>query len=176
MTAEKFWSFPVRIENIPETGQQFTLRADDHVRASIVCAAELIGLPRLEAQFEVIRRGRSSAHVTGSVSATVQQTCVVTLEPMSNEIDESVDVAFAPAAAVASSQVVVSAAGADEPPEPIVDGTIDLGALAVEFLLLGIDPYPRKGDAVFAAPQEAEPAAHPFAALAALKKPEPGKA
>jgi uncharacterized protein len=43
-------------------------------------------------------------------------------------------------------------------------------------LLLAIDPYPRKPDAVFASPESQDPDAHPFAALAALKKPDkPGK-
>ena len=36
-------------------------------------------------------------------------------------------------------------------PEPLHDGAVDLGAVATEFLLLGIDPYPRKPDAVFEA-------------------------
>ena len=58
-----------------------------------------------------------------------------------------------------------------EPPEPLVGGTIDLGAVAVEFLMLGIDPYPRKEGAEFAAPSADLEGAHPFAALAALKKP-----
>ncbi|MND03201.1 hypothetical protein D3C83_229160 [compost metagenome] len=50
-------------------------------------------------------------------------------------------------------------------------GTVDLGALAAEFLVLGIDPYPRKPGASFEAPATADdPAAHPFATLAALKK------
>ena len=38
---------------------------------------------------------------------------------------------------------------AEDPPEPIVNGAIDLGALAAEFLMLGLDPYPRKPGAVF---------------------------
>ena len=58
----------------------------------------------------------------------------------------------------------------DEPPEPLVGGTIDLGALATEFLLLGIDPYPRKAGAEFAPPKAEDDGAHPFAALEALKK------
>ncbi len=40
----------------------------------------------------------------------------------------------------------------DEPPEPLVGGTVDLGAIATEFLILGIDPYPRKPGAEFDAP------------------------
>ena len=41
---------------------------------------------------------------------------------------------------------------ADDPPEVLHDGAVDLGAVATEFLLLGIDPYPRKPGAVFDAP------------------------
>jgi len=51
--------------------------------------------------------------------------------------------------------------------------TQDLGAVATEFLMLGIDPYPRKPWAEFAAPKVDSDGAHPFAALAALKK-DPG--
>ena len=32
----------------------------------------------------------------------------------------------------------------EDAPDPIVDGKIDLGALAAEFMILGLDPYPRK--------------------------------
>ena len=55
-----------------------------------------------------------------------------------------------------------------------VDGTIDLGAIATEFLILGIDPYPRKPGIVFDAPRTGEASGHPFAALAALKKGQHG--
>jgi len=65
----------------------------------------------------------------------------------------------------------VSAAALDEEPEPLVDGRIDLGAIATEFLVLGIDPHPRKRGVAFELPVvEADPDVHPFAALAALKK------
>ena len=58
----------------------------------------------------------------------------------------------------------------EEPPEPLIDGTVDLGAIATEFLVLGIDPYPRKADVEFKPPQVAADAPHPFAGLEALKK------
>ena len=62
------------------------------------------------------------------------------------------------------------ARGDDEPPEPLVDGTLDLGGLAVEFLILGIDPYPRKAGAQFSPPKAEDAGEHPFAALESLKK------
>jgi hypothetical protein len=64
-----------------------------------------------------------------------------------------------------------AAAEQADPPEVLQHGSIDLGALAVEFLLLGIDPYPRKPGVSFEPPRVVDdPAAHPFAVLAALKK------
>jgi hypothetical protein len=56
----------------------------------------------------------------------------------------------------------------------LTGGMVDLGALATEFLILGIDPYPRKADAVFAGSSAGEGPANPFAALAALKKKQGG--
>src|SRR5262249_62155601 len=59
--------------------------------------------------------------------------------------------------------------GVDEP-AVLAGGVIALGAIAAEFLILGLDPYPRKPDAIFQASAVGEDPAHPFAALAALKK------
>ena len=57
-----------------------------------------------------------------------------------------------------------------DPPEPIENGIIDLGRLATDALYLGVDPYPRKPDAVFEPLVEAaDPEDHPFAALKALQ-------
>jgi uncharacterized metal-binding protein YceD (DUF177 family) len=128
-------------------------------------------LPRLDAGFDVAPHGRSGLHVIGRVSATVGQSCVVSLEPIENEIDEAVDLVFTPAAAA---PVGDGSGELDLPyedgPEPLVDGTVDLGAIATEFLILAIDPYPRKPDTVFQAPAAGDATAHPFAVLAALKK------
>ena len=55
-------------------------------------------------------------------------------------------------------------------PEPLVGGVVDLGALATEFLILGLNPYPRKSGAIFEALPEGKPDNGPFAALAPLAK------
>ena len=86
------------------------------------------------------------------------QNCVVTLEPIESEIDEAVDLVFLPEAATApDAGGRCSAVEADDPPETLQDGMVDLGAVATEFLLLGIDPYPRKPGAVFDAPPARRP-------------------
>lgn len=175
--AERLWSVPLAVSEVPDTGRHLELVADERARAAVAGLAGLAALPRLDASFDVIPHGRGGLHVFGRVSATVGQTCVVTLEPVENEIDEAIDLVFAPPGP--SSPVADLDRGEvqvpdEDAPEPLVGGRIDLGAIATEFLILGIDPYPRRPDAVFRSPA-ADDSAHPFAALAALKGGQGGK-
>lgn len=174
VSAPPAWHVPVAVEDIPETGEHFDLEADTEVRAAVARVAGLRDLPRLTASFDVTRRGAGGLHVAGSVSATVGQICVVTLDPVDNEIQETIDLAFVPQQAGEPSGE--GEAEKPEPrdvkwndPEPLVGGTIDLGALATEFLILGLDPYPRKPGAVFQPPHDEKPDPGPFAGLAKLK-------
>jgi uncharacterized metal-binding protein YceD (DUF177 family) len=171
------WRVPVVQAEVPETGMQVDLAADQKVRADIAKLAGLAALRRLEASFEVTPRGRSGLHVIGRVSATVGQTCCVTLEPIENEVDEAVNLVFVPAVVEPGDnhdgrEVEIPH---EDAPEMLVNGMVDLGALATEFLILGIDPYPRKPGTVFHAPSVGDDFAQPFAALAALKKGRGGK-
>jgi len=164
------WSVPVEVAAVPEAGRRLDLVADGAARDAIAKTAGLAALPRLEAGFDLTRQGADGLRVVGRIQATVVQNCVVTLEPIESQIDEVVDLLFLPDAGPVTEAVDLEALEAHEPPEAIRDGVIDLGAVATEFLLLGLDPYPRKPGAVFVAPPAGDPASHPFAALAALKK------
>jgi Large ribosomal RNA subunit accumulation protein YceD len=170
------WHVRVALEDIPEGGQHFTLAADAQVRAAIAQTAGLREVPRLEADFkvtrEVTRHGAEGVHVVGQVSASVGQTCVVTLEPLLNEVTEDVDLLFVPQSADVDRDEID--AGPKElkwdDPEPLTGGVVDLGALAAEFLILGLDPYPRRPDAAFDPPQDSKSQANPFDALAGWAK------
>jgi hypothetical protein len=168
------WPVPVTVEDVAETGQHFELIADAAVRAAIARLAGLRDLPRLQADFDVTRHGAAGLRVIGRVSATVGQNCVVTLEPLASEIDEEVDLLFMPQSADgAGSGGGMDDGGADvkwDDPEPLIGGVVDLGALATEFLVLGIDPYPRKPGAVFEPPRDSQAEEGPFAALASMAK------
>ncbi|HTC03124.1 MAG TPA: DUF177 domain-containing protein [Xanthobacteraceae bacterium] len=173
------WQVPVAIEDVAETGQHFDLVADDDIRAAVARVVGLRDLPRLEASFDVTRHGADGLHVSGRMSATVGQNCVVTLELLVNEVEEDIDLVFAPPPPSVERKAGDDEAaeeGSERPqrswngPEPLVGGGVDLGALATEFLILGLDPYPRKPGAVFEAPQDVKPDPGPFAALAGLKE------
>ncbi len=154
------------LEDIPETGMHLEIDAPESTRSEIVPLAGVRELPRLSAAFH-LSRGGAGVRVTGQVSARVGQTCVVTLEPIENGLEEQVDLMFSLASTGASQ---TDTKDGDEPPEPLVDGKLDLGAIATEFLLLGIDPYPRKAGVEFAPVIADDVSAKPFAALEALKK------
>jgi uncharacterized metal-binding protein YceD (DUF177 family) len=163
------WSAPVRLDEVPETGLHMALAADAATRAAVAAEAGVNEVPQLTAGFDVARHGRDGLRVVGTVSARVRQTCVVTLEPVENEIEEQIDLVFVPASHLGSTGEVNLSAEAAEPPEALIDGVVDLGSVATEFLMLGIDPYPRKPGVVFEPPQSADTGSHPFAALAALR-------
>jgi uncharacterized metal-binding protein YceD (DUF177 family) len=136
----------------------------------------LPAIASLAATFAVRRSGRSGARVTGEVHAEITQVCVVSLESFAATVDEPVDVRFAPAEAAETARRVreddaeMVEVGGEDPPDPMVDGRIDLGALAAEFFALGLDPYPRKPGVAFDPPEPQGGQDSPFAALAEPKK------
>jgi uncharacterized metal-binding protein YceD (DUF177 family) len=168
--ADAPWSFPVPADEIPAAGRHVDLKANADERAAVARAASVVEISRLEASFDLAPFARDGVHVAGMVCASVTQTCVVTLEPMTSEVEETVDLVFMPPEGPRASSKSIDL---DETavPDILENGIVDLGAVAVEFLILGLDPYPRKPGVAFDAPPIAtDPEAHPFAALAALKK------
>lgn len=174
-SVQDLWQAPFSVADLPEAGTHRDIEADGETRARIAAAAGLRDVSRLAAHFDLMPLSGERVHVTGTVSATVGQTCVVTLEPLDSPIEETVDLIFSPDAvepepAPESEDPNRHGSWEADPPEPLVNGVIDLGALAVEFMVLGINTYPRKEGATLDAPVEkADPGAHPFAALARLK-------
>ena len=177
------WRSPVILAQLPETGLHRNLTASPAERQAMAELAGVREIPAAEASFEVVPKSGGRVHVTGHVRARVGQTCVVTLDPIESEIDEEVDLTFAPEAEarrladlIEEGQDDAEPAEVTDPPEPIVGGIIDLGRIATDALFLAIDPYPRKPGAVFetevAAP---DPEDHPFAALKALQDQKKGK-
>jgi uncharacterized metal-binding protein YceD (DUF177 family) len=172
------WRVPITVAHIPDTGLHRKLEASTAERQAM---AELAGLREIlsaQAAFDVTPKSGGRVHVTGYVRARVGQTCVVTLDPIENEIDEEIDLMFAPEAEARRLADLIEEGQDNEeppeiadPPEAIVGGIIDLGRLATDALFLAIDPYPRKSGAVFEAEvTTADPGDHPFAVLKALQE------
>jgi hypothetical protein len=183
------WRVPLIVVQIPDTGLHRDFEADQAAREAIAAAGGLREVSSASASLDVTPKSGGRVHVTGHVRARIGQTCVVTLDPIENEIDESIDVVFAPLEQIPDlSDLVDEAAESDteipDPPEPIINGVIDLGRIATDALFLAVDPYPRRLGATFQPAVEiVDPNDHPFSALKALKpdakasgsKRQPGK-
>lgn len=178
------WRVPVAVAQIPETGLHRDIEADKAAREGMAEVGGLREVLSANASLDVTPKSGGRFHVAGRVRAQVGQTCVVTLDPIESDIDEAIDLIFAPSEQIPQmADLVDDAAESDveipDPPEPIENGVIDLGRLATDALFLAIDPYPRKPDAVFEPPVVPDdPEDHPFAALKALqvdKKPPGAK-
>ena len=163
----------MRVDALPVDGVALTIVADEGERAALAALNRLPAIANLTASFTLRRSGRDGARVTGAVHADVTQVCIVTLEPFAASLDEPVEVVFAPPAKETPARRGVQEEvnldlTAEDPPDTIVDGVVDLGALAAEFFALGLDPYPRKPGAELEAPPPESGDPSPFAALAEL--------
>jgi uncharacterized metal-binding protein YceD (DUF177 family) len=168
MNKPEGWHIPVRLENVPDTGLQLDFDADEEVRARLGAVAGVRSVSRLHASVALTRHGEG-LRAAGRVTAAIGQTCIVSLEPLETYVDERFDVLFVPSEGDVSAVPIHAAEDVDDTRETLVDGTADVGAVAAEFFLLGIDRYPRRPGAVFAVPVEDRAGDSPFAALAKLK-------
>lgn len=172
-------SHPIRVEAIRQRGTEIVLKAEPQQLAGIAAMLDLASLEALEARYTLTRNG-DRVKLEGRIAAELHQTCVVTLEPFPVRLDVPVKLDFAPQddALLAARRGDADDAEIDievllneeDPPEPIADGVIDLGAITLEFLALSLDPYPRKPGVSFEAPAAESGDLSPFAALAKLKR------
>lgn len=172
------FSHPIVVAEVPEGGTDVSISADAETLRALADADNLPNIESLDADFHIARKPGERFNVSGEMRAKVTQICVVSLEPFESLIVEPIDVDFASPKEAAELSAKWDAAQeaahfelGEDPPDPIVDGQIDLGALAAEFLALGLDPYPRKPGVTFEPPSAGESAPEtPFSVLKQLKE------
>jgi uncharacterized metal-binding protein YceD (DUF177 family) len=172
----------LRIDEIRD-GDQGLIEAKGAERSAIAGLLDLGELSRLALSYSLHRLGQGRIGLKGRLTAKLTQTCVVSLEPLPQELDVPLEVAFWPVSQIRDMEkaaaVDPTSQGILDWPESIVDGKIDLGPVLYESLATALDPYPRAKGVAFAwadqgesAAEEETPAATgPFAALARLKQP-----
>ena len=153
------------------------IEATEAERADVAARFKLISVDSLSADMDVRRSAAGLIVIDGVLRAEVVHTCVVSLEPAPQRIDEPFHLTLVPAGSKAAppepkpgAEILVDPE-ADQP-EVVAGPTIDLGGIVIEHFSLALDPYPRAPGAEL--PAEAAvgadaPDPSPFAALAALK-------
>lgn len=141
---------------------------DEAAALTRLLGARTVRKMRLAGTLERLPRG--GWRLDATLGATVVQTCVVTLDPVTTRIDQPLHRLFLPRSTPVPVDLEIPPDEDDEV-EPLGD-TIDLGLVATEALALALPPYPRVPGATFevaadAGPDEAAP--KPFAALEVLR-------
>ena len=131
------------------------VEAKPEERAALAEVLDLQAIDRLVAVLHLRRLASGLIEVKGELEGEVVQTCVVTLEPVPARIHESFRVTFGDVEPEPTLGEIDIDFEDSDPPEPIVEGKIDLGAVVAEQLSLALDPYPRKEGAEI--PQEFAP-------------------
>ena len=131
MNKPEGWRVPVHLESIPDSrdASRSRRRRRGADRGSPPPPG-VRGVTRLHASVDLTRHG-DGLRAAGRVTATVGQTCVVTLEPLENKVDEPFDVLFVPPEAVADAAAIAvpAAEAVDDTRETLVDGAADIGAV-----------------------------------------------
>lgn len=155
-------SRPVVVASVPAEGVEIAIVADEAERAAL---AELNGaeaIERFEARVRLKPVGRNGLTARGELVADAVRLCVVTLEPFVESLREDIDARYV------TEFADQAAADAEDAPDLIENGVVDVGALASEFFTLGLDPHPKKPGAQFDPAVVRDPADSPFAALREL--------
>jgi uncharacterized metal-binding protein YceD (DUF177 family) len=153
--------------------QHLKLRPDEQELRAIARLGKLHAVNRFLADVAITPRADGTIRIHGTLDAAIEPLCVVTLEPFAQTISEEIEAVFADANVIEKLRRRAEEAELDfDPPDEIEDNVIDIGALAVEFLMLALDPYPKKPGVSFGDHVEPVESASPFAALKALRPDE----
>ena len=173
MAAELDWDHAVG--DIPDAGLKVERAASAEERQAIAAALDLLACNSLAVRYAIAARGEGHFRLAGSLEASIEQACVVTLEPLTNQVAESFSVDYWPDTDMPSSSGGVLDVHDEPDLEPIVAGRMEVGRVVFECLASALDLFPRKPGATFespAAPQGGDSAGRtegPFAALAKIK-------
>ena len=178
----------VDIDRMGPNGTALEIAASDSERLALAKRFGFLGLPALSARVTVDRRPGGQVVVEGRLRGRIVQACILTLDPVAQDLDETFRLTFKQDLAEErdpeSGEALVSAQA--DAPEPLTESLLDVGEIVAEQLSLAADPYPRKHgvklEDVLPKPRKEgrhgrhEPRRHPFAGLAALRdKPRRGR-
>jgi len=170
------YTHPIRVADLPAhkpTG--FLLTPDAGARKRIARELSVSALHKLRFEGRIAPAGKSGWRLDGRLGATVVQSCVVTLDPLTTRIDVPLTRRYVPESARPLTGSEAEMDG-DDNIEPLNE-IIDLGQTMVEALALALPDYPRTRGVVFSEAAFTTPGrkttieeeSKPFAPLAILR-------
>lgn len=176
---QKSFSYKINVAHLSAKPLLVSLEADDRERQILAERWGVSSVEAVTAKLEVSRWKREGVRIKGTVEAHITQSCIVTLDPVASQIVETIEALFVPEGSRLSrvqtsdtGEMIVDAVGPDAP-ETFHGETIDLAEICEQFIVLSIDPYPRREGAEMPpdlnGPSADEERESPFASLSAYK-------
>lgn len=153
------FSRPLRAEIVGARGRIEKLTAQPEEMAALARRFDILSVDSLNAEIELRVHRREGVALSGRLVADVTQACVVSLEPVPEHIEVTFERVFEPGAEDPEASFSVDDLFdplAQDPPEPLIDGIVDLGEVVAEELALSLNPYPRAPGAEIPAAYRAE--------------------
>ncbi|MCB9993680.1 MAG: DUF177 domain-containing protein [Hyphomicrobiaceae bacterium] len=162
----------IPVDVITHASRTLDFEADKDQLVWLTGTMHVSEIRKVAAQFSLVREAEG-VHVTGTLTATVVQPCIVTLEPVTQQIDVPLDRRYLPERMRVPDPGPASETHVDldseDLPDYFVGGDVDLAPLVIDTLGMEIDLYPRAPGAELPETRENAPSesTSPFAALAA---------
>lgn len=158
----------VNVRDLPKDGAKYSISVNSEDCIKLATRFGLVQINKLNAKLRLDRQARSAVRLSGKIEAQITQTCVVTLEPVREDISVDIDIIFRPNFDEFTLDNSEFDSALDF--EPLPGDTLDLGEIVSEELALSINPYPRVAGAPLIGPNSNdERSKKPFAALSAIK-------
>lgn len=165
-------SWDAKVHEIPRAGIAAHKEATQAECAAIAKEIDVIEVLSLTADYQIKNAGKGRFKLTGTLTARLLRTCVVSLEPTTEKLIETLDCIFLPPEKLPTDQAEEEEILTAEEYEPINGDTLDVSRIVLEVLSAGLNPFPRSPGAELEKPQSSEVEAasseHPFAALSKL--------
>lgn len=160
---ETVFSLPVSLSALPAAGRTFDLVPDPATRAAIAARLGVPAVERLSGRI-LLAPEPGGYRLAGRVEAALSRVCVVTLEPLSETVDERFTLRFASGGGAVAEDADPTLD--EDAPEPLDGDSLDIAEMLVQQLALAMTPYPRRPDASFASAEFGESLEKsPFAVL-----------
>ncbi len=166
----KISEWTVAVSSIGARGLDYERRASREQCAALAAELGIVSCQDLCLTARIFPLEDGRFRLEGRLHAKLQQSCVVSLDPVDEQLDEPIDIEFWP-----SEQLLAPIDGeqeilAGEDPEPIEAGHLHIGRLVEELVSANLAPYPRSPDVELEVSSSPGPEEQrrdgPFAALA----------
>lgn len=144
------WTYLIVAGDISNEAREFVIEPLPEDLPELAKALDVASVVSVRASM-TLHRTKKSIRIRGEVRAVVDQNCIVTLEPVRQKFSEEIDRTYVASRdevekvfkKMNSNREMMIDPDEIDPPEVVENGRIDLAAIALEHVILGIDLYPR---------------------------------